>query len=80
MNIEISSYNIEEAAIDVATLLFKTHPGRTRKWYSEQLGCSNRTLYRWIEKGRLVAPEIKTKGVEAAIEKLQRLGYTVVKE
>lgn len=77
MTIEIASYNIEEASIDVAELLLKTHPGKTRKWYAEQLGCSERTLYRWVTDGRLQSVLFRTKVVENAIQILQRAGYTV---
>jgi len=79
MNLEIGSYNIEEASIDVAALLFKNHPGRSRDWYSKELGCSVRTLYRWMQQGRLVAP-FKSKGIDDAIEKLEKAGYKVWKQ
>ena len=78
MELIIGSYNIEEASIDLAALLFKDHPARTKEFYAKELGISYRTLYRWIQDGRLKAPFL-TKGIQDAIEKLKKAGYEVVK-
>lgn len=79
MTIELSSYNLEEAQIDVANLLFKNHPNKKREWYCKEMGCSTRTLARWIQSGKIVAP-IRTKGIDNAIELLNRAGYRVIRD
>lgn len=79
MLVEIASWNLEEASIDIAAALLKNKPGLTRKEYSHLLGCSERTLYRWTQQGRLFSNLFISRGTHEAIKKLEEQGYKVIK-
>jgi len=49
-SIELSDYNLEKANVAIVKQLFKDKPNMSRKAYAEELGCSERNLYRWILK------------------------------
>lgn len=81
--ITINSYNLEEIAIMLIRKLIADDPFITKKSCAESLGISQRTLYRWQIKYKLIFPERRGKkivSIEEMIKRLELLGYKVMKD
>lgn len=79
ITIELSSYNIELASVKLILELIKDKPGLTTKKYSEILGISERTIYRWIDKYNIPLKK-KVTTIGRAMEILEAAGYEISKK
>lgn len=84
-NITLTGYDLGAASLEVLKRLIQDKPNLTRREYARILGVAERTFYRWIEKYNLpvkggYAPRAANKTTIAAIQRLEKLGFTVKKK
>lgn len=52
INIKVESYKLDEVKKQLINCLMSNHPGKTIEWYSNELGISSRSFYRYLKKQR----------------------------
>lgn len=49
INIKVESYKLDEVKKQLINCLMSNHPGKTIEWYSNELGISSRSFYRYLK-------------------------------